>query len=445
LWVTEHGYPSDPAYQYDPAYTAGSAAQAAYLTASVPTLLDAGASRVFVTERDNLDGQWASEGLLGGDVFDPPVADPQVVEKPSYAAVGELASCYETSGHVCPGPPPLASPGSVAMPATPLGSSATSTVSISDPGSEPLHIGSLVLVGDAAGFSLQSDGCSAQIVEPDQTCSVKLAFAPNQGGNATASLKVPSDQGTLTVPVSGVAPSASSLTSPQLASPRFKPVYADGVGYGQSLLLVLSNPLSAPVEVTAAALSGPDAGEFTILSNECAPTTLAPGESCRLLLLFQPTRARRASAVLTVSGDGTPLEVALDATAFPLPRVRRIDLGESTACLTAGARQRVRALIDQPSSLRWRLDRAPPIAGPRCGAPTGLRQPVSGGRASALGRAVTGQRQRTVRGRRGYWATFTLPTADGRRALRPGRYRLTLTPTSAHGIGPARQLFLTVV
>ena len=79
LWITEHGYPSDSAFQYDPGYGSGPAAQAAYLTASLPTLLDAGASEVFVTERDNLGGEFGSEGVLGGDVGDPPPADPQVI------------------------------------------------------------------------------------------------------------------------------------------------------------------------------------------------------------------------------------------------------------------------------------------------------------------------------------------------------------------------------
>ena len=42
LWITEHGYPSDPAYQYDPSNQEG---LPAYLTASIPTLVDAGPQR----------------------------------------------------------------------------------------------------------------------------------------------------------------------------------------------------------------------------------------------------------------------------------------------------------------------------------------------------------------------------------------------------------------
>jgi hypothetical protein len=63
-WVTEHGYPADPAFQWDPAYRGGDAAQAAFLRDSIPRLQAAGADQVFVTLRDNLWGEYLSEGLV---------------------------------------------------------------------------------------------------------------------------------------------------------------------------------------------------------------------------------------------------------------------------------------------------------------------------------------------------------------------------------------------
>ena len=52
LWVSEHGYPADPAYQWDPAYVGGEAAQASYLSHSLPGLLGKGAEpRVRVAAR----------------------------------------------------------------------------------------------------------------------------------------------------------------------------------------------------------------------------------------------------------------------------------------------------------------------------------------------------------------------------------------------------------
>jgi hypothetical protein len=91
LWVTEFGYPSDPAYQYDRAYRSGPASQASYLCRALPALVSAGAAKVFVTLRDNLAGPFASEGVIGGGVNDPPQPEPLVVRKPAFDSLRGLA------------------------------------------------------------------------------------------------------------------------------------------------------------------------------------------------------------------------------------------------------------------------------------------------------------------------------------------------------------------
>jgi hypothetical protein len=59
LWVTEHGYPSEPDEQ----------AQLSYLRCSIPALRAAGADQIFVTLRDvnefGSDSPFASEGIFG--------------------------------------------------------------------------------------------------------------------------------------------------------------------------------------------------------------------------------------------------------------------------------------------------------------------------------------------------------------------------------------------
>ena len=91
LWVTEHGYPADPAYQVDPAFTGGDAAQAGYLTQSLVGLGEAGAEQVFVTLRDNLDGEYASEGLVHIDS----TPDAAAARRASFAAVRRLATNWD--------------------------------------------------------------------------------------------------------------------------------------------------------------------------------------------------------------------------------------------------------------------------------------------------------------------------------------------------------------
>ena len=86
VWVTEHGYPADPAYQSDPDFRGGEPAQAAYLTESLLLLAEAGAGEVFVTLRDNLDGPFASEGVVaveGGPHY-------LARRKPAFAALRRL-------------------------------------------------------------------------------------------------------------------------------------------------------------------------------------------------------------------------------------------------------------------------------------------------------------------------------------------------------------------
>jgi hypothetical protein len=315
LWVTEHGYPSDPSFQYDPAYASGAPSQAAFLTASIPTLLDAGADAVFVTERDNLGGEFASEGVLGGDVFDPPAADAQPIEKPAYAAVRAIAECYSSLGRNCVGPGPAALPASLVIPPTPPRSSTTSGISISDPGPSPLQLGAVVLAGHTAGsIAISKDACSTEILEPQQTCSIKVSFRPLSGGDATSQIQVPYDTGTLDVAVQAIAPSVSSLISAQLLHPAFTPTgNVNRVGRIKRLVVKLRNPLTAMVHVAESSLRGRNPREFSIRSNECAHSQLAPSASCRLSLLFTPLRRGTARAVLVLQGDGRPLLIELRA------------------------------------------------------------------------------------------------------------------------------------
>jgi hypothetical protein len=91
LWVTEHGYPADPTFQSDRAYAGGDPSQAAYLTQSLVGLGEVGADEVFVTLRDNLDGEYASEGLEHIDEASPY----PVTRRESFAAVQRVIENWD--------------------------------------------------------------------------------------------------------------------------------------------------------------------------------------------------------------------------------------------------------------------------------------------------------------------------------------------------------------
>ena len=124
IWATEHGYPADPAYQWDERFQ-GDVGQTRYLSRWLPRLIGAGVDRIFITLRDNRGGPWATEGLISG-VADPPSANPQVYRKPVASAVREFAMTllmrtpvareltlrrsFRSVGRPCAGQPPLRRP-----------------------------------------------------------------------------------------------------------------------------------------------------------------------------------------------------------------------------------------------------------------------------------------------------------------------------------------------
>ena len=95
LWMTEFGYPADPAFQYDPSFKGGEASQAEFLKQSMPWVVGAGGAMIFVTERDWGSGAFASEGILESP--NPLTANPQVRRRAAFEVVKSAASSLEGS------------------------------------------------------------------------------------------------------------------------------------------------------------------------------------------------------------------------------------------------------------------------------------------------------------------------------------------------------------
>lgn len=93
LWVTEAGYPSRPAHQWDPAMAGGDADQARWMARGPRQLVAGGADAVFVSFRDNHefgpDSSFGSEGVITWPQLD---ADGSAMLKPAYWALLTLAA-----------------------------------------------------------------------------------------------------------------------------------------------------------------------------------------------------------------------------------------------------------------------------------------------------------------------------------------------------------------
>ena len=85
--------------------------------------------------------------------------------------------------------------------------------------------------------------------------------------------------------------------------------------------VTLTNRGTAGAVVGAAAVTGLDAADFQLAADGCSNTTVAPGASCSISVVFQPTAsgARAASLVIGDNSGTSPHVVALAGTGTPGP------------------------------------------------------------------------------------------------------------------------------
>lgn len=89
---------------------------------------------------------------------------------------------------------------SVSFGSVDLASSRTRTVTITNPSAatQPLYAGgsgdpdpASITGADAGDFTIANDGCSGQTLNPGQSCTIQVSFAPTQPGSRSATLGIP--------------------------------------------------------------------------------------------------------------------------------------------------------------------------------------------------------------------------------------------------------------
>jgi RHS repeat-associated protein len=150
-----------------------------------------------------------------------------------------------------------------------------------------------------AGFWIQTDGCSGSPVAPGASCEVDVAFTPDVAGLASGSFKIAGTPG-------GVRTGA--LTGNALAPGKLSlaPIAADfgDVTVGttsDATTFVVTNIGGQKTGAVSTLVSG--AG-FSVASDACATTALAPGGSCTVSVSFTPTQAGSATGALQMAAGG---------------------------------------------------------------------------------------------------------------------------------------------
>jgi secreted trypsin-like serine protease len=87
--------------------------------------------------------------------------------------------------------------------------------------------------------------------------------------------------------------------------------------------VTLTSTGSAPLSIASATLSGPGAGQFSLASDGCSQTVLAPGQSCQVAIRATPAATADAHAQLALAGDGAagvvPVDLTMHAPPAPAP------------------------------------------------------------------------------------------------------------------------------
>jgi hypothetical protein len=192
---------------------------------------------------------------------------------------------------------------------------ALQTVTVFNTGSSPLTVSSVMIAGPA-DYSLGYVSCptySGSSLAPGSYCTIQVGYTPSAIGATTASLGIVTSAGNQAILLNGAGQSPTkTLAAP--TSVQFGNTQGVGITSLQQAV-TLQNSGNEAINLSGFAISGPNAGDFSIASNSC-PSALGPSLHCTLGVTFTPASTGARSASLTISDDasGSPQTIPLGGT-----------------------------------------------------------------------------------------------------------------------------------
>lgn len=186
--------------------------------------------------------------------------------------------------------------------------SPTQDVTVTDVGTAPLEISTVVIVGtDATDFMTVADGCMGITLDPGTSCQVAVAFLPSTSGPTpeTALMQIFDDSGRVgsgaqqDVNLQGTG--SNSLAGSLTFSPAAVNFGSVTVNTTASSTLTVSNTGTAPATITSLVVTGTNKSDFSYNSSTCSGTTLKIGTSCTIVATFSPSTTNTESADLIVT------------------------------------------------------------------------------------------------------------------------------------------------
>lgn len=182
--------------------------------------------------------------------------------------------------------------------------SSVKSVTVTNAGTGALTITNVVLAGSQAGDFLldPANTCVGTPVAAGGTCLIRVRFKPTDIGNRSADVMVYDNadgnphsfqvKGRGIGPVMTVQPTCLDFGTQMVATAS------------APLVVQVFNTGNGPLQVTGVSLISTNAGDFTIVNNDCLTAPIQPGSSCTISISYRPGATLPSTGTLVLTGDG---------------------------------------------------------------------------------------------------------------------------------------------
>ena len=206
--------------------------------------------------------------------------------------------------------------------------SAAQTITITNQGTAPLHVGTIAIdTGPSADFTA-TDDCTGAIAANGGTCAISVTFHSPTPGRFDAHLNVFSDSFTGANPE--VLILSGTAVGPQVSLDNTS-LHFGVEGPGQTSpgqMITVKNTGNADL-VVSAIISPPDFPQ----TNTCTSAAVPAGQTCTITVRFAPTVSGQQNVLLTIGANGIPSQdqVFMSGTGFGASVFQRLSANMSSA------------------------------------------------------------------------------------------------------------------
>jgi hypothetical protein len=239
--------------------------------------------------------------------------------KQATAAIGftggeRTEESFELAGVAVP-PQLSVSPPSFDFGLVPINSgSPETTFTVENTGGAASRVNGVSFEGNTNSFGFDSGNCNNRLLQPAETCSIRVFFFPSEPVPYATTLRVDVVGAFFTAAVSGEGVRPEIQFTPNPAGFGAAPVGS----LGSTGTITVANVGRIPTGFFIAVISGGDVGSFRLLEESCTGLALQPGADCSIRIRFAPLSAGAKRATLSVFGEGEGgMQVPLSGEGVP--------------------------------------------------------------------------------------------------------------------------------